>query len=260
MEGTTAPTPKPNEFVIPETTAYAMTDMETGEIAEFLMTRLEPVNPEYLDPDDGVCAICQQEFRVSEDVRHSHTPVMTICGHVFGKRCIIKWLQPLNCWGLKEEDNPYPEPDDDSSDRGNSSCPICRQAFVSECRREPMEFLAHRLSFWDTAYATVGVARSEKEEHTRKYLRELVEYCRSIDEHEPSEELKQVIEEGAQEVFLAFARILKNQTLTAVQENLRAKLERIGRKDLAKCAFENGAYVFDLDRDDDERIELDPRP
>ena len=260
MARSTAQTPKPNEFVIPKSTAYAMTDMETWKIAEFLMRRLEPVNPEDLDPEDRVCVICQQEFRVSEDVRLSHTPVTTTCGHVFGKRCITKWLQPLNCWGLREEDSPNPEPDDDSSDRGNSSCPMCRQEFFPQCQREPMEFLAERLSFWDTAYATAGVARSETEEHTRKHLWELVEYCRSIDEHELDWELKQMIEEGAQKLFLAFARMLKNQTLSLVQKSLRAKLERIGRKDLAKCAFENGAYVFDLDRDDDERIRLDPRP
>lgn len=72
MEASTTQTPKPNEFVIDEDEAYALTDIVTWEVAEFLMTKLEPIKLEGLDPDDRVCAMCREELFVSEDVRHSH--------------------------------------------------------------------------------------------------------------------------------------------------------------------------------------------
>lgn len=85
MEESISRNPQPNEFVTPHNVVYAMTDMETWEMIEFLMT-LEPVNSESLDPDDRVCGICQLEFTV---------PVKTVCGHVFCEECIIAWLDPL---------------------------------------------------------------------------------------------------------------------------------------------------------------------
>lgn len=104
MEENIAQTPKPNEFKISAYEAweaYAMTHIEVCAVAEFLMTKLEPVNLEGLA--DCVCKICQAEFVVSEDVRRSHIPVKLVCGHIFGRDCIIRWFDPFCRWGLKLE-------------------------------------------------------------------------------------------------------------------------------------------------------------
>lgn len=142
----------PTMFVIDDGKAYAMTPIETWLAVQFLLTKLEPID---LDSDDRVCVICQQEFDNSQDVKRSHAPVRTVCGHIFGKACIINWLDPLRFWlsmNTHLDDDMY----------ANSSCPTCRQIFFSTCKLEPVEFLACRLSIWDSAYATAGVARSEK--------------------------------------------------------------------------------------------------
>lgn len=258
MEDTTR-SPKPNEFIIPENEGYAKTEVETGTAAEFLMTKLEPVDFEHLISHDRICAICRQEFCIAKDVKVSHAPVKLVCGHVFGENCIIKWLDPLSFWGLVEKDSEF-EVGKVSFEIARTSCPICRRVFFPEYWVEPMQLLAHCLDFWDTAYACAGVSRSVKEEHSRKYLWEYVEYCRSIDEHEISIEWSLELDHYVQWLFGEFVQFLKKQKLTREQEELRRKLEQIGRKNLKKCAIKNGLYVFDLDRDDDERIEFEHEP
>lgn len=94
-----------------------MADIEVSQRAEFLMTKLESVPLENLDPDDRQCGICQQEYCVSEDVKLSHPPVKTLCGHIFGKPCLIKWLDPLCYWGLTEGADPeISEPENQTID------------------------------------------------------------------------------------------------------------------------------------------------
>ena len=168
MEESNSQTRKPNEFVIVDSRAYAMTAIETWKAVEFLLTKLEPINLEDLDSDDRVCAICHEELGVPEDVKRPHGPVRTICGHIFGKKCVTEWLDPLRFWLSMNEDI-----DDDVY--GRSSCPTCRQVFFTTCKVEPLEFLACRLSLWDSAYASAGVARSGKEELSRQHLWEYVE-------------------------------------------------------------------------------------
>ena len=252
MDERGAQTPKPNESSITQYEVYALTSVRTWQAAEFLMTKLEPFNLEDDDPGTRLCVICQRDFGDSEDVKHSHTPVKTVCGHIFGKICIIKWLDPLCYWGLKEDDADAVTVSPLGRD-GRSDCPICRKVFFPGCRVEPMESLAQRLFFWDIAYAAAGVVRSAWEERSRKDLWEYVEYCRSMDDHESDGRNELDL---AQVLLLRWAKSMKCQKLTPVQESLRAKLERIGRKDLAKCAIMNGSYVFDFDREDDERPNL----
>ncbi|MCJ1463863.1 hypothetical protein MMC07_002472 [Pseudocyphellaria aurata] len=256
-EENTTPAPYPNEFVIAHWLGYAFTDIELAEAAEFIMTKLEPIKLEDLDPDNRLCAICHEELFVSEDVKRSHDPVKTICGHIFGKKCIIHWLDPLRFWGLLEDD--YLEIDI-LSEHGNSGCPVCRRVFFPECSVSTMPLVAECLSFCDMAYASAGVARSEKEERTRKYLWLYVDYCRSIDEHILPFDIKVHLHKCAQKLLLQFAAQLKTQPLTPVQKELRIKLKRIGRKDLDKCIFENDTYIFDIDSNDNERVEFEDNP
>lgn len=172
----TGETLKPNEFVISDYEAYAKTEIEVWEIMEFLTKKLEPLNTEELDPEDRVCAICLQDFCVfNEDGKTPHGPVKTSCGHIFGKGCIISWLDPLCFWGLVEdedEDEAAAAVYDPLFADTNTDCPICKRVLVPRFSVEPMEALAQRLIFWDMAYTSAGVARSEKEEHTRKTHRE----------------------------------------------------------------------------------------
>ncbi|MCJ1470344.1 hypothetical protein MMC07_008989 [Pseudocyphellaria aurata] len=247
MEKRISPTLKSNEFVVHEDHGYATTAIEISDAAEYLMTKLEPIEMEELKPEDRVCSICHSEFVISEHVTVSHPPVKMECGHIFGRNCIIRWLDPLSYWTVDEEII-FSDPIPPWNLWGNSGCPICRREFFRECAIEPMEVVVCRLAFWDMAYASAGVARSEKEKRSRKYLVEYIEYCHSIKEFHLDDTM-----EAAQDRLLIFVKHLQAQELTPEQENLREKLERIGRKDLTKCPVENGSYVFNIDRNDNER-------
>lgn len=50
--------PKWNEFSVPGDQSYAGTYIETAKIAEFLLTRLKPVDVETLDLNDRGCTLC----------------------------------------------------------------------------------------------------------------------------------------------------------------------------------------------------------
>ncbi|MCJ1272187.1 hypothetical protein MMC22_012095, partial [Lobaria immixta] len=220
--------PKPNEFIIPPYEAYAMTDIETWQAAEFLMTKLEPVPLEDLDHDDRECTICQQEFCVSEDANLSHPPVKTVCGHNFGKLCITRWLDPVCFWGLAEGAHPTIHGMDTSLLVAANSCPTCREVFFPQPDREPMELLAARLWLWDNAYAFAGVARSEIEERSREHLWKYVKYCRSINEFELSDKVQHEFFVDSFSNLLQYAQRLKLIPLTPVQEALRKRLEKLG--------------------------------
>ncbi|MCJ1466455.1 hypothetical protein MMC07_005074 [Pseudocyphellaria aurata] len=246
------------------------------ERVKFLMTKLEPVILDEIDPDDRLCSICQDELVVPESGKPSHSPVKTSCGHIFGKTCVIRWFDPLDAWGLYEygsdcdpesdsdrsqlsdvdDDHGYDldELEDVMSEPGRSGCPICRQVFFSRCVVEPMENASQRIFFWDMAYASAGVARSEHEESSRAYLLQYIEYCRSINDNTLD------FDAGwyecmvcVQEILALYVRFLEDQKLTPEQEILRKKLERISRKDLKKCTFKNGCYDFNIESDDNER-------
>lgn len=228
---------KPNEFVIPENQGYACTDIKISRIVEFLMTELEPVNLESIDPDDSTCSICQKKFHISNEMKLSHTPVRTVCGHIFGKPCITTWLDPLFCV------------DSDSinvSSTGNTSCPVCHRTFFPAAYLRTIEYLAVRLWFWDKAYAIAGVARSQKEEHTRKYLWDYVKYSRSVNEFHLPGNLEYLTLANAQSLLVEFSKTLKTPALTPVQEDLRKTLRRLGLNGLReiKNKLENGLSLF----------------
>lgn len=262
MEESTDQTPKPNEFVISKFKAYAMTDVEIWEVAEYLMTKLEPVQLEELDPEDRECTICQEEFLDSEDGKPSHDPVRVACGHVFGRKCIIRWLDPLCSWGLlRAHFDAHPH----APLLGKPGCPVCRRVFFPRVFVEPVDLLVCRLAFWDLAYASAGVARSEKEERSRKYLWQYVGYCCSIDENEPNRQLEShllrpaytmpYLYKEAQSSFLSFVKSLKSQTLTPEQETLRKSLGQLGRRDLNIYPVKDDSSVLNTDCDDEEQAE-----
>lgn len=203
MEGNTTPAPKPNAFVIPDDEAYAMTDIHTFEAVEFL-TKLKPVDLDVVGPDDALCPICHQDYRLSKP---SHAPVKTPCGHIFGRECIVKWLDPLSHRGS--------ELGDLAASRTN--CPVCRHGLVPPSVVEPREFLAQRLEIWDAAYASVGAARSEREEQSRSILWAYVDGCPATDELEHHRAM-------ARAMLMRWLHGLRLRELTVEQEVLRQEL------------------------------------
>lgn len=263
MEENTSQNPKRNEFVIPDYEGYAMTQIETWEAVRFLLTKLEPIRIEDLDPDDCKCVICQGEFLSSEDEKLTHAPVKTTCGHIFGRSCIIKWLDPLCYWGLTEGGDPkIHRLSMGSIPNAKTNCPTCRRVFFPRAFPEPMQSVASRLCLWDSVYAFAGVARSEKEERTRNDLWEYVRYCSSINEFKLSGPLKRKLLKRAKLKLLDFAIWLKSQALTLSQETLRMTLEISVDSDLPIFTYDPDGpsrhlnYIFSgvnsLEGDDDD--------
>lgn len=249
MEVSSIQTPRPNELDIHQNYAYAATSMWKWKAVEFLMTKLEPVKLEDLDPDERLCAICQQEFHVSEDVRSSHPPIKTVCGHVFGKPCLTKWLNPL-CYRGMEVDRFGAAAISTGYGDAKTGCPMCRRVFFPNSCVEPLECLAQRLTFWDEAYASAGVERSEREEVSRKHLWEYVQYCRVIND---GPEVDCRLEyDSAQVLFWLFAVILPSDRLTPKQQELKTKLVEIGQKDLTENPSVMGGCFVYMTRGNDE--------
>ena len=276
--------PKPNELVIPDGVVYAQVNPHIWEAIEFLMKKLELVNLQNLNTDDRLCAICQLEFR------QSRLPVKTVCGHVFCQSCIIMWLNPLSYVnpaedadslssgtegnydegstenvdtlssgtdgdydeGLTEDaDSFFPETDFDYYEKPRNSCPMCRNAFFSGMdRREPIEWLSARLWLWDKAYAFAGVLRSEKEEYYRTNMWKYLNYCALNHVFEINGNAELECLQSSQRDLLDFAKSLKAQSLTPVQERLRKRLEKFGTANLPDVVSEEVSssqtiHIFD---------------
>lgn len=250
MEVNSARTPKHNELPILAHDAYALVDVETWKAIEFLLTKLEPVHLEDLDPDDQQCTICQQKFCFSENPKLSHCPVKTVCGHIFGKRCIIKWLDPLCWWGLEgEKEQNFPD-DALLIDPARAKCPTCRTEFFALYHRPPMEKLAIRLWLWDNVFDYVGVARSEKEELSREHIWKYINYCHSRNEWKQSDFDLKWRSEDALKLISAYASELKTIPLTPIQDRLRERLERVGDRSITQLMFKRGddSHIpFDFD-------------
>lgn len=107
---------------------------------------------------DDVCVVCMESL----DAEHAHT--MDTCGHRFHSRCIIAWLQ-----------------------RGNLSCPTCRQSAHRPDAIPPMA-LCERARYIRRTVGRRASAPSElltlirrvrdAEERERRYAREHRDYCR----------------------------------------------------------------------------------
>lgn len=139
MEGNTTSRPRPNELVIPDDEAYLRTDIELSDIAEYLMTNLEPIDIKTLDAEDHICPICHEEFQESDNMKLAHEPVKSVCNHIFGKRCVIKWLDPFFYFGST---GPVGR-----SSHGKTDCQSCRR--ISSQRR-----LSKVWSFWPRGFGS----------------------------------------------------------------------------------------------------------
>lgn len=212
----------PDAFGLADNEAYALTDIGTFNVAEFLLTKLEPINLDELESADRECTICHHEFRTSGVVKHEHTPVKTPCGHIFGQKCIIKWLQPMNFWGLKDESHTEPA-ENLPWVHGKTSCPMCRVEFFPPFQVEPMELVAQRLFLWDIAYGHARVRYTDRERYSRRILWDFVEYCHSMDELEHNAGLARGY---AKQEFVRWLRRLRDRNLTERQNQLRENLKR----------------------------------
>lgn len=258
-------TSESNEFVIPELAGYAWMDIATCEAADFLMTLLEPVEMKDLDPDDRLCTICQEEFYFSENLKLSHIPVKTPCGHIFGANCLMTWLETMYAWS-----NSDPNPDANDleirMEMSNASCPNCGREWFPQQSKDSVEALEHRINFWDVAYASAGVTRTEKEMRCRDHVVQYINYFNAAHKLKPlHRKLMWELDGTAQIDLLDFISFQKTQKLTSELENRMIRLERIARKDLPQCCnlIDGGygyEYAFDINRDDDERDEFKGKP
>lgn len=242
MEESTSQPSTPISFDLPDDIGYAVTETATCEAVEFLMTKLEQVNIDDLDTDNQICPICQERFHVSEDITLSHAPVKTVCGHIFGNKCIIRWLDPLCLYREDSNDALLADPDAPLFEISKSSCPKCREVFFPEPYKESMRELRLRLWLWDAAYARAGVARSEKEERSRKYLWQYVEYCELFAESDIPEShvADAVVRRIEMQVLLrTFAQFLSTLNLTPAQESRRQQLEQIDVFDLMQSEIDH---------------------
>lgn len=62
------------------------------------------IGHDYVVPEESTCYICQEEYYTGDELE---IPTRLPCGHVFGGRCLEKWLDP-------------------HSERPVNTCPLCR--------------------------------------------------------------------------------------------------------------------------------------
>ncbi|MCJ1467435.1 hypothetical protein MMC07_006060 [Pseudocyphellaria aurata] len=256
-------TSEANEFFIPDFAGYADINMARCVSAQCLLTDFQHIEIADLDPNDRECEICHEEFSVSEDLMLSHPPVRTPCGHIFGDNCLMMWLETMYVWSSTD-----PDPDGDVTNTGtqmsNTSCPKCRHNLIYSLTKVRVEELAHLILFWDQAYAFAGVTRTEHEKNCRDPIVRYIKYfCATHERKTLHKNLSFKLDRKAQHQLWRFANFLKTQTLSSELENQRVRLERIARKDLSKCLKyrdDEYEYVFDINRDDDEREEFNGNP
>jgi len=92
------------EIRIPEPAAFAF------------ITSLQPLEPSELPAESGECQICVQAYRPLSDQAINIKICVAVrlpCNHIFGKWCILKWINPFD-------------------ELNNNSCPCCRREFFSK--------------------------------------------------------------------------------------------------------------------------------
>lgn len=60
--------------------------------------------------------------------------------------------------------------------------------------------------------------------------------------------------------FWNFLNPSRSKISNPEQEHVRMSLERIGRREMENCAFENGSFVFKIDHDDNEPVKFEHEP
>lgn len=160
---------------------------------------LNPVNLHDLESDSQECDICRRSFLLAEDDTAFEKPVSLPCGHVFGRDCLLDWInvgfESSFCEHNDIVDGEQPEeifrtnsalPPDHIGDlmehelgwlrMREFTCPNCRKHFiVRNIAGGQSERIEAQLRFWDAAYEKLGVVRSIEEESCRQDLRRFVE-------------------------------------------------------------------------------------
>lgn len=220
-----APSPGVTTLDVYQHRTYALISTGTWKVIKFFLEELEPVNIWEIQPEDCDCDICTEDF-----TSDFHCPVRLPCNHIFGKSCIESWLRPyLSSKACSGQEIPS---------WGANSCPKCRRVFFPEHQsfgiKDNLADIEIRIRYFDMVYAHIGIPLSQKEDQARAdLLRYLGSYStRHIDVYYPYWEFKSVRLMNtlwAQRRLLYFCCILKFKNLTPAQEDLRLRLEDIGR-------------------------------
>ncbi|MCJ1426982.1 hypothetical protein MMC29_004885 [Sticta canariensis] len=244
-----------NMFVLSEAEAYAgISKSDWDQIILHLKT-FKPRELDDLKPKQQKCKICRQSFLLADDGTSRENPVSLPCGHVFGQKCLSRWIAAgaASQYNCREYDDHYgnlnkaPQElfrEDSSIGREQTeelltqpvvwygarslTCPTCRKAFTfPKLSGEEAAGIEARLRFWDGAYEKLGIVRSEKEEVCRQHLLQMLEVTKAERSAVPRHRIL-VYEFHAQVSAMRFAIRRGRSDLTPVQCHLRDGLFNLG--------------------------------
>ncbi|MCJ1469876.1 hypothetical protein MMC07_008520, partial [Pseudocyphellaria aurata] len=217
---------------------YAITCKKTWQMAKFFVDELHHASVGDIELEDP-CDICAEEF--FGDV---HRAVKLPCNHVFGRKCIERWLTPsLNL--------------DGASSLGANTCPKCRRVFFpQQIQLDSPNSMELRIKFWDLAYAHVGIALSESERQVRADLLRYISSSPDFNRRLPSDTDRPVHMGYTHRVLIAFCRHLRSHTLTPVQKDLRQRLETIAVRSMQTRNAPDGVRYW---RDDHGELFFEAR-
>ncbi|MCJ1466252.1 hypothetical protein MMC07_004871 [Pseudocyphellaria aurata] len=208
------PSPALNTLDVLQRYTYALTARETWQVINFFHEELLLVNVDDIQLEDRQCDICTGEF--ADDL---HRAVKLPCGHIFGMKCIQRWLTPFKTGYALLEGNPS---------LGANNCPKCRRVFFPrQSYLDSPNAVEGRIRFWDLAYAHVGIALSDSERRIRADLLRYISTSGYLDRTLPSDLIRPIYIEKLHQQLRSFSRHLKSHPLTPVQEHLRSGLEEI---------------------------------
>lgn len=241
------PSPKVNTLDVFEQRTYADTSTETWRIIQFFLEDLKPVNAADLELGDRKYGICGQDFTLD-----FHRALWLPCNHIFGEPCIKIWLSPYAPWTPSAGAA-------GGTPVGANTCPTCRREFFPEQRAvDSLPEIEARIKLWDMAYAHVGVALSEREFRAREdLLRYFGSYfARELDEYYPSNSERQNRPTWANQRLFLFSSMLKQESLTPVQEHLRQGLDEFASQSfpVGMTWRRNDQFPLFFQREDDSEV------
>lgn len=238
-----------NMFVLSDNEAYAGISKSDLDKIVLHLTTFHPLKPDDLGPESQECDICRQSF-LAADATGRETPVSLPCGHVFGRKCLSRWIGAGGEHDSLEHNNHVTEAPqelfrEDSSigseqtqellaqpvqwlDAQYFHCPNCQQAFTfRNMSGDQAAEIEARLRFWDAAYEKLDIVRSEKEEACRQYLEQMLEETEVERRAVPRHRIP-VHEFHAQVSAMRFAIRRGRSDLTPLQRDLRDGLFNLG--------------------------------
>ena len=122
--------------------AHVVTDLEVLDFpdcaARRFLENLHMLFVEELQQDERNCPICQEPYISQDGTQNEEAVMLPKCTHIFGHKCIIRWIDPRN-------------------DSPRNSCPLCRDELfeLDDARSETIE-----AEEWDAPEFLSAIAQS----------------------------------------------------------------------------------------------------